>query len=275
MKFGIDVSRWQGWPDDPVYPSDPPNWDVIASQGVLYAGIRATVGDYYKDPMFTWNYDNAVRVGIIPMPYWVLRTDKEADDQAALYLEALDGRDTWVDVADVEVLNSGSLTSRGSALHYTMDQIERETHAMQWIYTRKYFWEANMPSRFLEAFGDRPLWTASYGKNDGNVPASPPYPMVPDDWEDWVCWQYSELCLNPVLVGAVASKELDVNLMKDTMYNALRIRSGIDAPGYEVPDPVPDPEPPDIPPDVPPVDPPSPSPDDPEIIGWTPVYKVK
>jgi len=255
-KFGIDLSRWQGWPDDPVYPSDPPNWPLLASQGVLFAGIRATVGDYYTDPMFGWNYDNAVQVGIIPIPYWVLQTNLESDAQAERYLNTLDGRKTWVDVADVEVLNSGSLTSRGRALHYGMDSIESETHAMQWIYTRKYFWDANMPSGFLEDFNDRPLWVASYGRNDGLVPASPPYPMLPDDWDAQVCWQYTEKCKDQLLLSAVASLQLDLNLMTDAMYNALLVRSGITPPVVTLPDPVPTPEP-----DPAPVPGPTPNPD--------------
>ena len=244
MKFGIDVSRWQGWPEDPNNPTDPPDWALLASQGVLFAGIRATVGDYYRDPMFSWNYDGAVNVGIIPMPYWVLRTDQDADDQATNYLDTLGGRETWVDVADVEVLNSGSLSSRGRVLHYAMGVIGAETSSMQMIYTRKYYWEANMPSGFMEDFGNRPLWIASYGKNDGALPASPPYPLIPDDWESWAMWQYTEKCKDPLLLSAVASLQLDLNIMQDNFYQALRVRSGIPEPaGGSLPDPTPDPTP--------------------------------
>ena len=253
MKFGIDVSRWQGWPEDPLYPSDPPDWDILASQGVLYAGIRASVGDYYSDPMFGWNYDNAVKRGIIPIPYWVLRTNLESDAQADRYLGVLDGRKTWMDVADVEVLNSGSLTSRGRVLHYALDRINRKTSAMQEIYTRKFFWDANMPSGFMEDFGDRPLWVASYGRNDGLVPPTNLYPMLPEDWDTWACWQYTEKCKDALLLSGVSSKQLDLNLMQDNMYNALRVRSGIPAPGVVVEPPViippPDDEGDDPPPD--------------------------
>lgn len=267
MKFGIDVSRWQGWPEDPQYPSDPPDWNVLVSQGVLYAGIRASVGDYYIDPMFTYNYDNAVRVGIIPIPYWVLRTDQESDAQAAKYIEALSGRKTWADVADVEILNSGSLTSRGRALHYTMSSIEQSTKAMQIIYTRKYFWDANMPSGFLEDFKDRPLWTASYGKNDGQTPASPPYPMMPDIWTAWAMWQYTD----KGKLDGVSSAQIDLNWMQDNFYNSLRIRSGIPEP-VNVDPPIPDPAP--LPDPTPNPDP-QPEPTEEEILGYLKIYKPK
>lgn len=236
MKFGIDVSRWQGCPPcDPSY--DPPDWDVIVSQGVLFAGIRASVGDYYIDPMFAYNYDNAVRVGIVPIPYWVTRTDRESDGQAAKYIEALAGRDTWMDVADMEVLDPGSKTTRGRILHYGMRSIEEETHAMQGIYTGKYFWDANMPSGFLGDFNEHWLWVASYGVNDGNVPFSPPYPSLPEIWsvKGWGIWQYT----SKGELDGVSSASCDFNLMQDGLYAALRSRSGIPEPEVVTPPPPP------------------------------------
>jgi GH25 family lysozyme M1 (1,4-beta-N-acetylmuramidase) len=241
MKFGIDVSRWQGWPDDPENPTPAPDWDVLVSQGVLFAGVRASVGDYYIDPMFEYNYDNAKRVGIIPIPYWVLQTNLDSDAQAAKYLEALNGRDTWMDVADVEVLHSGSPSQRGRVLHYTMVEIGKETHAMQSIYTRQSFWDAHMPSGFLEDFSNRWLWVASYGANNGQVPPTPPYPRLPDIWEDkgWGGWQYTD----KGSLDGVSSKQIDLDLMQDNLYAALRVRSGIPEPGIVVPPPIP-PDPP-------------------------------
>ena len=237
MKFGIDVSRHQGWPENPQYPSPPPDWDILVSQGVLWAGIRASVGDYYIDPMFDENYDNAKRVGIIPLPYWVLQTNLDSDAQAEKYLEALDGRDTWMDVADVEVLHSGSKSSRGRVLHYALSAISKETHAMQAIYTAKGFWDAHMPSGFIEDFNNRWLWVASYGVNNGQIPPTPPYPRIPDIWGDkgWGAWQYTD---KGVLDG-VSSKSIDLDLMQDALYAALRTRSGIPEPGIVIPPPLP------------------------------------
>jgi hypothetical protein len=155
-----------------------------------------------------------------------------------------------------------------------MDSISKETHAMQIIYTRKYFWEANMPSGFLEDFKNRPLWTASYGQNTGEVPPSPPYPMMPDIWTEWAMWQYTEKCNDPRLLEGVSSKQLDQNLMQDSFYNALRVRSGIPAPAEVDPpvDPTPEPDPT---PDPEPTPDPGPEPTEEEILGYLKIYKPK
>ena len=117
-KFGVDVSRWQGCElCNP--PSEPIGWASLADQGVLYAGIRASIGDYYIDPAFRYNYDGAVAEGIIPVPYYVIAPrnvldgyDVQPENTVANYLEALDGRKTWFEVADVELVGGAPSASR-------------------------------------------------------------------------------------------------------------------------------------------------------------------
>lgn len=61
--FGIDVSRWQG----------NINWDAVAinKKNVKFAGIRATISWGYVDSWGERNMKECMRVGIIPIPYWV------------------------------------------------------------------------------------------------------------------------------------------------------------------------------------------------------------
>ena len=258
--FGIDVSRHQGEID----------WPLVAQQGVLFAGIRASVSDYYIDETFKRNYDGAVAAGIIPLPYWVIRFDRASDNQADKYLEALDGRKTWLDVCDVELEGGADKSVRGRILHYGMQRVEATTSAMGAIYTRKGFWDAYMPSTFLSDFNKRWLWVASYGGDRPfpYKPASPPFPTWPADWAEWSIWQWSQRWKLDGIDAAV-----DADDMSLALYTALRARSGILPPALpgapEEPEPVPGPGPgPE----------PSPGPIEDglgEIIGWSPVYRMR
>lgn len=239
MKFGIDVSAWQGKID----------WAKLAIQGVLYSGIRATVGKNYSDPFFGANYDGAVANGIIPLPYYVVSFDQGADPQAENYLNTIGERKTWFDIADVELSGGTSLSQRGRVTHYTISGIAQETHAQQLIYTRASWWDANMPVRFIKNFNEFLLWAADYGWfNDGQIPTQPTdFPRVPDIWESVKqndkapsMIQYTD---NGVLadMSAVESDTLDFNLMGDDLYAIARLRSGIPEPGDPI---IPPPEPP-------------------------------
>ena len=228
MIDGIDVSRHQGEID----------WQKIADAGILWAAVRCTIGDYYTDETFTRNFDGAKAVGIIPFPYHVLRTDKGDEEQATYFVNALDGRKTWMNVMDVEVVASGD---RGRALHYVMREIERKTHAMTTIYTNANFWNTYMPGGFGGSlFNGKTLWVASYGRlNDGNVPGDP-YPTLPRTWNSYGAWQYTSRGKIDGIAGWV-----DKNLMDEELYHNLRMRSGIEEPGGTVP---PEPQPPEPPP---------------------------
>ncbi len=223
---GIDVSRHQGAID----------WQKIADAGIRWAAMRATIGDYYTDETFEFNFDGAKAVGIIPFPYHVIRTDKGDTEQADYFLNALDGRKTWMNVMDVEVVASGV---RGRILHYVMRDIEDKTHAMTSIYTNANFWNTYMPPSFGgRQFKNSVLWVASYGRlNDGKVPGDP-YPTLPRIWNSYGAWQYTSRGKVDGIAGWV-----DTNLMEDELYQNLRIRSRIPEPDSELPPPPPTPIP--------------------------------
>ncbi len=234
-KPGIDVSRHQAEID----------WQKVADAGILWAAMRCTIGDYYFDDKFEFNFDGAKAVGIIPFPYHVLRTDKGDEAQTNWFLEHLGGRKTWMNVIDCEVVSGSSKTQRGSVLNYTMRDIEAETHAMTIIYTNANFWNTYMPPSFGgRQFKNSVLHVASYGVNDGKRPPKPPYPRLPDLWDDYGAWQYTDR-------GRVAGINANVDLddMRNDTYANLRARSGIPEPGGAQPPPTD----PDVP--LPPTDP--------------------
>lgn len=231
MKLGVDVSRWQGDID----------WPLLASQGVLWAGIRASVGDYYTDRTFEFNYDGAAEAGVLPFPYHVVNPNNEVDGQIARYLLSLDGRKPVMTVVDAELKGSVTNTILRRRHSWFIRDGMREVPGQWILYTNKAFAETHLKAGYMgwEWGAQIPLWVASYGVNDGNVPSTPPYPRMPYQWERWYAWQYTD---KGKLLGGSAA-DIDLDLMDDDFYTNLRVRSGIAEPGSSVPVPPPIDEP--------------------------------
>ena len=70
---GVDVSRWQGTID----------WQALKQAGIVFAVIRATIGDFFTDDKFTENWLEAKQAGIFRCAYHVLRPDIDAVAQIA------------------------------------------------------------------------------------------------------------------------------------------------------------------------------------------------
>ena len=225
MKLGVDVSRWQGAID----------WPKLASQGVLWSGIRSSIGDYYTDPKFETNYDQAASAGILPFPYHVVNPNNAVAGQLDRYRLSLGGRKPVMSVIDCELAGSVSNTilRRRYVWFYREGRVDPDLGS-QWImYTNKNFANNHLKSGYMGFYwgGEIPLWVASYGANDGEVPPSPPFPRLPDEWDRWYAWQYTD---KGKLIGG-SSADIDQNLMDDDFYNNLRARSGLAEPGGVAP----------------------------------------
>lgn len=89
MKFGIDVSKWQGDID----------WEQVKNAGVSFVMIRigsqkGMDGEYIMDPYFEQNYKGATVVGLpVGVYFYSYGKDKEdAKSQATWIIDTLDGR---------------------------------------------------------------------------------------------------------------------------------------------------------------------------------------
>ena len=75
-ELGIDVSRWQNAPitnsAGQIIGYKPLNYAKAKAAGVTFAGVRATVGDYYTDPCFEMNYQGFMEQEIDTNPYLVV-----------------------------------------------------------------------------------------------------------------------------------------------------------------------------------------------------------
>ena len=171
---GVDVSRWQGDID----------WAKLAADGVLWAGVRASVGNYYTDRTFEFNYDGAWDVGILPFPYHVINPKNSVESQLARYKTSLDGRRPVMTVVDAELVGSGisDMTRRRRYCWFIRDGKRDRDLGSQWIlYSNKNFMESYMKLGYMAWVWSEniPLWIASYGRNDGLLPPTPPYPRLP------------------------------------------------------------------------------------------------
>jgi len=231
MARGCDISRWQGTVD----------WSALAAQGILWAGIRASVGSYYTDRTFEFNYDGAKDVGILPFPYHVINPNNKVAEQLTRYRLSLDGRKPVMTVVDAELTGSVSnIILRRRHVWFIRDGMQDKDFGSQWIvYTNKGFANANLGEGYQSwKWRDSVvLWVASYGPNDGKIPPTPPYPRMPEQWEEHKAWQYTSRGKLNGIDGFV-----DLNTMGDTFYKNLRARSGIPEPGKTI-IPVPDDEP--------------------------------
>lgn len=214
MIFGIDTSRYQ-------YDAELKknfDWKKAKSEGVRFAGIRATVGDYYTDPTLDRSIKGAQDNEIVPVPYCVPAINDGAlprrsispSDTIDRFLNAINKYDIDEDahVLDLEIVRSSNyLTGR----YYKAVAKEFLKHASTFIwYSNQNIAETVMAPD--AAFWNKyHFWVASYTK--AQVPAMPKWAS------NWSCWQYSST--GDGLGYGAASRYIDLNRMKPELFTAI------------------------------------------------------
>jgi GH25 family lysozyme M1 (1,4-beta-N-acetylmuramidase) len=194
---GIDVSRYQ-------HTGGPINWTQVAGSGVRFVGIKASEGNYYTNPFFVDDQEDARAAGLYAYAYH-FGTPNDADGltQADYFLDRAqyvpDGR-TLNPTLDIEY-NPYTSTNRcydktpAQLVAWISDfvgEVKRRTGVTALIYTSPGFWNECVGNS--TAFGANPLWIAHYG-----VTA----PTVPPGWAGWTFWQYSQTTSVPGISGNV------------------------------------------------------------------------
>jgi lysozyme len=181
--LGIDVSHHNGAID----------WDIAARAGIAFAYAKATEGAAFTDRQFGANWTGIRNAGLLRGAYHFLRpalpvavqaerfvslvgTPAPGDLPPMLDLEetsAKAGEDEWARVAK----------SRRVALATEwLERVERALGRRPIVYTR-----AGFLADVLGAPGALtryPIWLAHY--------TNQPQPRIPDGWERWALWQYSQ-----------------------------------------------------------------------------------
>ncbi len=193
--LGVDVSRHQG----------EMNWQKCAAQGVKFAAIRATVGNYYTDPRVVENWNGAKEVGLDVTLYHVVVPDNSVSSQmgnffALVEMAFLKSPDLPY-VLDCELTRNQSQAVITTRIDGCAQALINLGYARPIIYTRQDWWDNNvLSSNYWRQF---PLWVANY--------TNAPQPTLPRDWKDWFIWQYTSKG-DGEKYGA-ESKSIDLNRM--------------------------------------------------------------
>lgn len=169
---GVDVSSYQGDID----------WEILASQDIQFAFIKATEGSSYVDPYFEKNYSSAMKTGLRIGAYHFFSFESSGKTQAENFCGAAPYTDGMLpSVIDVEYygsynsLSGEELENVRSELRVCIDEIENHFGITPVIYAT----QKSKNEILGDEFSDCDLWIRSV------------YLRVPSDL-NWSFWQYSD-----------------------------------------------------------------------------------
>ncbi|MFD5747239.1 lysozyme [Streptomyces sp. NPDC127033] len=179
---GVDVSSHQGNVD----------WPALWNSGVKWAYVKATEGNYYKNPYFTQQYNGSYNVGMIRGAYhFGTPNDSSGANQANYFVDggggwSRDGK-TLPGVLDIE-WNPYGASCYGKTPAQMVDWIrdfvttyKARTGRDAVIYTATSWWKTCTGN--YAGFGStNPLWLARYDTTIGELPAG---------WGFQTIWQYT------------------------------------------------------------------------------------
>ncbi len=167
----IDFSSWQGRVD----------YKKLKAEGVEAVYVRWGVGHINADAAYAYNYLHASDEGVDFGAYQVLDFRRDPVWQADMFL-AGHYDDDLLPVLDAERYQTTSPRNNAIAAKFWLDTVEVHLSVKPLIYTRKYWWEANM-GRWADWSAEYPLWVANYTRRAK--------PLLPRQWSDYALWQYS------------------------------------------------------------------------------------
>ena len=210
--LGIDVSHWNG----------NINWNLVMTEGYVFAYAKATEGMTFKDNKFSTYMLGGKNAGMIMGAYHFARPDNNSPEQDAnnflntakeytgeLFLPPV------LDLEDVDGVNNLQAMFTSSQLTSWVTQwltiVENETGVKPIIYTNSKY--ANYLGSSVRNYG---LWIAK----PGTSPNTPPTNL--GVWQDWTMKQYS-------WEGTVAgiSGDTDLNVFNGNAEDFLKL-IGID-----------------------------------------------
>lgn len=187
MKFGCDVSFWQG----------KVNYPLMKSRGVEFVILKAAHGLKVSD-WFSENWTAAKEAGLLRGAYQWFLPAQNPTKQAELLLSLAPDAEVglWLDLE----YNSGDGVSNkpvvGKYLLQVTEWLKRLSSQDAGIYTRAEFFTQYVPQpnrlyATYETWWDLslyPLWVANYS---ADARKRLPAPTIPLPWHDWKIWQYS------------------------------------------------------------------------------------
>lgn len=195
---GVDVSWYQG----------EINWDVLATQNIDFAFIKATEGSSHVDKKFQYNFEQALNADLKVGAYHFFSYDSEGKTQAENFIKTLDNVDN-IDVMlppviDIEFYgdkkkNLPEKEATQKQLTVLLDELEQHYGKNPIIYATKKSYDLYIANDYEEY----DIWIRSvYNK-----------PTL-SDGRAWIFWQYTD---RERLDGyAGVEKFIDVNVFYGT-----------------------------------------------------------
>ncbi|MEH6343641.1 MAG: GH25 family lysozyme [Bermanella sp.] len=196
---GIDVSKYQGKID----------FEKVKAAGIRYVFVRATEGITYQDTFFKQNLEEAREAGLVIGAYHFYETDDDPISQLKNFtsMVSLQAGDL-PPVVDIEKLHDNDQLDLTKNIQIYLDGLERHYKAKPIIYSGK-----NFANKYITTFSAYPLWLAEYQSL---------YPTLPQGWDKWTFWQYSQTGKVDGVVG-----DVDVNRYngEESSFNKILIKS--------------------------------------------------
>ena len=170
---GIDVSRWQGTID----------WQVVRADGIRFAAIRATVGDFYTDDKFAANWQAAQDAGVFRCAYHVLRPDNDAVAQIDRFESVVAEAGDLPHVLDVELTGDQPDSVIQDRTFESLQEMEARFGRKPLVYTADWFWTPHIGAQ--PWVDDYDLWVANYYWPQVKTP------KIPAGWMVWRIWQHT------------------------------------------------------------------------------------
>lgn len=164
---GIDISRYQS----------NVRWDLVASQGISFAFVKATEGKQHTDALFCRNWEEIQRVGIKRGAYHFFRPSVDGEVQARNFIQSVDM--TYGDLPPVLDVETDEDLPREVVIRQMkawLYWVELEYSIKPIIYTHYKFY-----NKFIAGEFDKyPIWIAKYGGEPPRLGAG----------VKWWFWQY-------------------------------------------------------------------------------------
>lgn len=180
--LGIDVSYYQG----------DITWSRVRKAGVEFAFIRGYDGTDIFDTQFVANWEGAKKVGIQRGVYQFFRPELSPVDQADVVIKLMRayGMGELPPVIDIEVTAGLPMQTVAERAKAWIDRVRAELHIEPIVYTNPGLWRL----RPAVEISTQPLWLAHYTTT---------CPELPQPWQRWSYWQYTDNGRVPGITGAV------------------------------------------------------------------------
>jgi GH25 family lysozyme M1 (1,4-beta-N-acetylmuramidase) len=191
---GVDVASFQHPGNAAI------DWTKVAGDGIQFAAVKATEGNYYQNPFAPADLADAQAAGLSVIAYAFAIPNgnggsKSPAVQADYLLSYLGASSSGVPVLlDIEYdpyvnsdgTNSCYGLSKSAMVNWIAgfdSEVQAKTGRLPIIYTTANWWSTCTGNS--TAFGQTPMWVADF-----TTAASP---ALPAGWPDWSFWQYSSV----------------------------------------------------------------------------------